>query len=63
MCKVIEDMRMESFEEGKMKGKMEGKIEGIKLVVMSMLETGKYALEEIASLSGLSLEEVKALKE
>lgn len=58
MCKVIEEMRIESFEEGK----MEGKMEGIKSVVQSMLESGKYALEEIAGLSGLSLEEIKTLK-
>lgn len=54
MCKVIEDMRLESFQEGK--------TEGIQFVVKSMLETGKFAIEEIASLSGLSLEEVQALE-
>ena len=37
-------------------------MEGIKSVVQSMLESGKYALEEIAGLSGLSLEEIKTLK-
>lgn len=58
MCKVIEDMRLESFQEGK----QEGKLEGIQFVVRSMLETGRFAMEEIANLSGLSLEEVAALK-
>lgn len=58
MCKVIEEMRLESFQEGK----LEGKMEGIQFVVRSMLETGKFAIEEISRLSGLSLEEVQALK-
>lgn len=66
MCKVIEEMRMESFEagkmEGKIEGKMEGRMEGIKLIAQNMLETGRYALEEISKLSGLSLEEVEALE-
>lgn len=66
MCRVLEDMRMESFregkEEGKVEGKLEGKLEGIRLVALSMLQTGKFALEEIANLSGLSLEEVRTLK-
>ena len=54
MCKVIEDMRREEREEGIK--------EGVKTVALRMLETGKYALEEIAVLSGLSLDEVKKLQ-
>lgn len=46
MCKVMEDMRKESLKE----------------VALRMLAAGKYALEEIASISGLSLDEVKKLK-
>lgn len=46
MCKVMEDMRRESLIE----------------VAMRMLEAGKYALEEIASISGLSLDEVRRLQ-
>lgn len=30
--------------------------------VLRMLETGKYALDEIAQISGLSLDEVKKLQ-
>ena len=47
MCKVMEDMRKDSLKE----------------VALRMLAAGKYALEEIANISGLSLEEVKKLKE
>lgn len=43
MCKVMEDMRKDSLKE----------------VALRMLAAGKYALEEIANISGLSLEEVK----
>lgn len=53
MCKVMEDMRNESLKEGMREEK--------KLTVLRMLEIGKYALEEIANISGLSLDEVKKL--
>ncbi|WP_277935305.1 hypothetical protein [Parablautia muri] len=42
----MEDMRNKSLKE----------------VVLRMLSAGKYALEEIANISGLSLDEVKKLK-
>ena len=54
MCKVIEEMRKEEREEG-MK-------EGMIAVALRMLETGKYALEEIVTISGLPLDEVKNLQ-
>ena len=54
MCKVMEDMRNQSLKEG-----ME---EGMKVTARRMLEAGKYALEEIAEISGLSLEDVKKLQ-
>jgi hypothetical protein len=45
MCKAMEDMRKDSLKE----------------VALRMLKAGKYALDEIASISGLSLDEVKKL--
>ena len=54
MCKVIEDMRNEALKEGI----KEGAINAAK----RMLAVGKYALEEIAIVSGLPLDEVKKLK-
>lgn len=46
VCKVMEDMRKDSLKE----------------VALRMLKAGKYALDEIAAISGLSLDEVKKLK-
>lgn len=50
MCKVMEDMRNESLKEG------------MKKAALRMLTAGKYDLDEIVNISGLSLEEVKQLK-
>lgn len=54
MCRIIEDMRREEREEGIK--------EGTRAVTLRMLEAGKYALEEVAGISGLSLDEVKKLQ-
>lgn len=54
MCRIMEEMRNESLKEGI----KEGAISSAK----RMIEAGKYALEEIVNISGLSLEEVKQLK-
>lgn len=66
MCKVIEEMRKEEREEGLKEGLKEGRKEGLKegmkTTARRMLETRKYALEEIAAISGLSLDEVEALQ-
>lgn len=58
MCKAMEDMRNESLQEGVKEGKKEEK----RLTVLRMLEIGKYALEEIAEIAGLPLDEVKKLQ-
>ena len=50
MCKVIEDMRTQERKETMME------------IALRMLEAGRYALEEIVSISGLSLDEVKNLQ-
>jgi len=50
MCRAMEDMRNQTLKEG------------MKEVALRMLEAGKYALEEIVNISGLSLEEIKQLK-
>lgn len=62
MCKVMEDMRKESLEEGKEIGRREGKIEGAFDIARKMLSAGKYALDEIAECVDLSLDEIKKLK-
>ena len=58
MCKAMEDMRNESLQEGVKEGKKEEK----RSTVLRMLEIGKYALEEIAEIAGLPLDEVKKLQ-
>lgn len=59
MCKAIEEMRNEALKEG-----IEQGIEqGVKTIALRMLKAGKYALEEVAAISGLSLDEVKELSE
>ena len=58
MCRIMEDMRNESLKEGI----KEGIKEGMKEAALRMLAARKYALEEIANISGLSLEEVNKLK-
>ena len=58
MCKVIEEMRKEEREEGI----KEGIKAGMRTTALRMLEVGKYALEEIATISGLSLDEVKKMQ-
>ena len=62
MCKVIEKMRKEEREEGMKEGIKKGMKEGMIAVALRMLETGKYALEEIVTISGLPLDEVKKLQ-
>ena len=51
MCRAMEDMRNQTLKEG------------MKEVALRMLAAGKYALEEIVNISGLSLDEVKKLKD
>ena len=53
MCRTMEEMRIESWQEGVEEGRRD--------TALRMLKAGKYALDEIAEMSGLSLEEVKAL--
>ena len=62
MCRIMEDMRNESLKEGMKEGMKKGIKEGMKETALRMLAAGKYALEEIANISGLSLEEVNQLK-
>ncbi|MCM1161383.1 MAG: PD-(D/E)XK nuclease family transposase [Roseburia sp.] len=50
MCRAMEDMRNQTLKDG------------MKEVALRMLAAGKYALEEIVNISGLSLEEVEQLK-
>lgn len=57
MSKIIEDIRLQSYKEGKAEGQEEAK----RTTALRMLEAGKYSLDEISAISGLSLDEVKEL--
>lgn len=50
MCRAIEDMLNQTLKEG------------MKAVAGRMLMAGRYALEEISEISGLSCDEVKKLQ-
>ena len=54
MCKIMEDMRNESLKEGIKEGAFN--------TARRMIAAGKYALEEIVNISGLSREEVEKLQ-
>lgn len=55
MCKAFEDMRLEGIEQG---------IEqGIRRSALRMIEAGRLSIEEIALYSGLTTEQVLALRE
>ena len=66
MCKVLEDMRNESLQEGIRMGRQEGfqeaRQENMLATAKRMLNLGKYALDEIAQITDLSLDEVKTLQ-
>ncbi len=61
MCKVMEDMKNESLREGRKEGRKEGIKEEALNTARRMIAAGKYALEEIVNISGLSLEEIEKL--
>ena len=54
MCRIMEDMRNESLKKGIK--------EGMKQAALRMLAAGQYVLEEVANISGLSLDEVEKLQ-
>lgn len=54
MCKVMEDMRNEAANLAAQKKAMD--------IASAMIMAGKYALEEISALCGLSLDEVRLLQ-
>ena len=57
MCKLLEEMRKEVAVEAEAKGKAET----TKKLALKMLARGRDSIEEIAEMTGLSLEEVREL--
>ena len=61
MCKAMEDLRNESYAEGKIEGKIEGKNEGkleqAKIIAFKLSHNGN-SIADIANLVGYSEEDV-----
>lgn len=62
MCKAMEDLRDQAFQEGVREGVREGEEIEKKATALRMLKAGRYTLEEIAYINELSLNEVKKLQ-
>lgn len=54
MCKIMEEMRKEERAEGRAEGRTDA--------ALRMLAAGRFSLNEISELCGLSLEDVKKLQ-
>ena len=61
MCRLLEEMRNEAAEKAKAEGKAEGNHEKAVNTALKMLTRGRDSIEEIAEITGLSLEEVRKL--
>lgn len=61
MCRLLEEMRNETAEKAKAEGRAEGKAEERVSTALKMLARGLDSIEEIAEMTGLSLEEVQKL--
>ena len=62
MCEILDELIRKGRKEGHAEGKLEGINDNKKDVALRMLSFGKYALTEIAIISGLKIEEVKVLQ-
>ena len=62
VCKVFEELRQEGIQEGIQEGMQRGEERRSIQLVHDMLAAGKYALEEIAALSGLPLSEIQRIQ-
>ena len=51
-----------SIELAENKGKVEGRVEGIELVAINLLRSKEMSDEKIAQMTGLTLEQIAALK-
>ena len=59
MCKVLDDMRRQSYQEGMAEGKNKNRKE----TALNLLKLGTISLDDISFATGLSLDEVKKLNE
>ena len=59
MCKVLDDMRRQSYQEGMAEGKNKNRKE----TALNLLKLGTISLDDISFATGLSLDEVKKMNE
>ena len=59
MCKVLDDMRRQSYQEGMAEGKNKNRKE----TALNLLKLGTISLDDISFATGLSLDEVKKLND
>ena len=63
MSSIVEEIRAEVEEEALAEGRTEGRAENQKATALQMLRMGRFTLEDIAEITRLSLDEVRALAE
>ena len=63
MSRILEEMRNEVAEKAKAEGKAEGNHEKAVNTALKMIARGRDSIEEVAEITGLSLEEVRKLAE
>ena len=58
MCQAMEITYQEGLLEGRAEGRKEGRREGMLDIALRMLQAGRYKVDEIAALTGLTPEQV-----
>ena len=61
MSSVVEEIRAEVEEEALAKGRLEGRVENQKATALQLLRMDRFTLEDIAEITSLSLDEVRAI--
>ena len=64
MCEILDEMLDKERKKGEKRGLSKGREEGVDntLKAIGLIKAEKYNLDEIASLSGLPVDKVKALQ-
>lgn len=59
MCKIIEEMRLESYNEGRQEGRREGRLEGKMLALWELVKDGTLTVALAAQKAGMSVDEFR----
>ena len=63
MSSVVEEIRAEGRLEGREEGRAEGVREANLATALQMLKMGRFSLEDIAAITRLNLDEIRAIAE